>query len=190
VDKPVYCFDEFRRQIECAAASSSSQSWAAMALEWAPFVLLWLFVLATLWQSFFTVEQQEMGIVQRLGKFVRVASPGLNLKLPWLERVDGYEDLRVQQLAVKVETKTEDNVFVTVTVAVQHYVLPGKVYEAFYKLDDSGKQIAAYVFDVVRAKVPKLKLDATSVTRRRRTRSCCLILPARSRTSRLRCETP
>lgn len=109
--------------------------------------------------TFFTVEQQNASIVQRFGKFVRVASPGLNLKIPFIERVGGSINLRVQQLNVKVETKTEDNVFVHIIVSVQYFVMPEKVYEAFYKLDDPAKQITSFVFDVVRARVPKVKLD-------------------------------
>ena len=109
--------------------------------------------------TFFTVEQRTAAIVQRLGKFVREAGPGLNVKIPFIDRVVGRINLRVQQLDVKIETKTEDNVFVQMVVSVQFYVLPEKVYDAFYKLDDARRQITSYVFDVVRAQVPKIKLD-------------------------------
>ncbi len=116
-------------------------------------------VIVALMLTFFTVEQRTVAIVQRLGKFVREAGPGLNLKIPFIDRVAGRVNLRVQQLDVKIETKTEDNVFVHMVVAVQFYVLPEKVYDAFYKLDDARRQITSYVFDVVRAQVPKIKLD-------------------------------
>jgi regulator of protease activity HflC (stomatin/prohibitin superfamily) len=116
-------------------------------------------VIAVLTFTFFTVEQRTIAIVQRLGKFVREAGPGLNVKVPFLDRVAGRINLRVQQLDVKIETKTEDNVFVQMVVAVQFYVLPEKVYDAFYRLDDAARQITSYVFDVVRAQVPKIKLD-------------------------------
>jgi len=116
-------------------------------------------VLTTLMSTFFTVEQRNVAIVQRLGKFVREAGPGLNFKIPFIDQVVGRTNLRVQQLDVKIETKTEDNVFVQMVVAVQYYVLPEKVYDAFYKLDDARRQITSYVFDVVRAQVPKIKLD-------------------------------
>ncbi|MBW3596037.1 MAG: SPFH domain-containing protein [Planctomycetes bacterium] len=118
-----------------------------------------LLALVTLALTFFTVEQRTAAIVQRLGKFVREAGPGLNVKVPFIDRVVGRTNLRVQQLDVKIETKTEDNVFVQLVVAVQFYVLPEKVYDAFYKLDDARRQITSYVFDVVRAQVPKIKLD-------------------------------
>jgi regulator of protease activity HflC (stomatin/prohibitin superfamily) len=107
----------------------------------------------------FTVEQQSVKIVQRLGKFARIAGPGLNFKIPLIEQVAGSLSLRVNQLDVKVETKTEDNVFLHVLVSVQFFVDPNKVYEAFYKLEDPSRQITSFVFDVVRAKVPKIKLD-------------------------------
>ena len=109
--------------------------------------------------TLFTVEQRTIAIVQRLGKFVREAGPGVHVKLPFLESVVGRINLRVQQLDVKIETKTEDNVFVQMVVAVQFFVLPEKVYEAFYKLDDATRQITSFVFDVVRARVPTIKLD-------------------------------
>jgi regulator of protease activity HflC (stomatin/prohibitin superfamily) len=115
--------------------------------------------IAALLSTFFTVQQRTTAIVQRLGKFVREAGPGLNVKIPFFDRVVGRINLRVQQLDVKIETKTEDNVFVQMVVAVQFYVLPEKVYDAFYKLDDARRQITSYVFDVVRAQVPKIKLD-------------------------------
>jgi regulator of protease activity HflC (stomatin/prohibitin superfamily) len=115
--------------------------------------------IVTLLATFFTVEQRTVAVVQRLGKFVREAGPGLHARIPFVERVIGRINLRVQQLDVKIETKTEDNVFVHMVVAVQYYVLPEKVYDAFYKLDDATRQITSFVFDVVRARVPKIKLD-------------------------------
>ncbi len=109
--------------------------------------------------SLYTVEQQSIAMVQRLGKFVGQAGPGIHARIPLIDRVAGRINMRVQQLDVGVETKTEDNVFVHMIVSVQYYVLPDKVYEAFYKLDDASRQIKSYVFDVVRAQVPKIKLD-------------------------------
>jgi regulator of protease activity HflC (stomatin/prohibitin superfamily) len=108
---------------------------------------------------FFTVNQQTAAIVQRFGRFARVAQPGLNFRVPMIETITGRINLRLQQLDVKVETKTEDNVFVHVIVAVQYHVLPEKVYEAYYRLANANQQITAFVFDVVRARVPRIKLD-------------------------------
>jgi regulator of protease activity HflC (stomatin/prohibitin superfamily) len=105
------------------------------------------------------VQQQTAAIVQRFGKFERIAGPGLHLKLPFVEKIAGTVNLRVQQLDVKVETKTQDNVFVQVVVSVQYFVLNDKVFQAFYKLDDPVKQITSFVFDVVRARVPTIVLD-------------------------------
>jgi regulator of protease activity HflC (stomatin/prohibitin superfamily) len=120
------------------------------------FVLL---ALAMLGATFFTVEQRTTVILQRLGKFLREAGPGLHVKIPFIDKVVGRINLRVQQLDVRIETKTEDNVFVQMVVAVQYYVLPEKVYDAFYKLDDATRQITSFVFDVVRARVPTIGLD-------------------------------
>ncbi len=122
-------------------------------------IFIAIFVIFLLTNTFFTVNQQTVAVIQRLGKFLREAGPGLHLKIPFVDRVVERVNLRVQQLDVKIETKTEDNVFVQMVVAVQYYVLPEKVYDAFYKLDDANRQITSFVFDVVRAQVPKIKLD-------------------------------
>ena len=116
-------------------------------------------IIAALGTAFFTVDQRTTVIVQRFGRFLREAGPGLHVKIPVIDKVIGRINLRVQQLDVTIETKTEDNVFVKMVVAVQYYVLPDKVYDAFYKLEDAKRQITSFVFDVVRARVPKIKLD-------------------------------
>ncbi len=121
-------------------------------------LLLGLIIALTL-ISATTVKQQSAAIIQRFGKFVRVANPGLNFIIPFIENVAGRVNLRVDQLDVKVETKTLDNVFLHTTVSVQFFVDPSKIYEAFYKLENPTKQITSFVFDVVRARVPKIKLD-------------------------------
>lgn len=126
---------------------------------WIALGIVALVALALLGATFFMVQQRTATIVQRFGKFIREAGPGLNAKIPFIDSIVGRVNLRVQQLDVKIETKTEDNVFVQMVVSVQYYVLPDKVYDAFYKLDDARKQITSYVFDVVRAQVPKIKLD-------------------------------
>ena len=97
--------------------------------------------------------------MHRFGKFPFIARPGLNFKVPFIDTLAGKVKLRVQQLDVQIETKTEDNVFVKITVSVQYFVVPEKIYEAFYKLEDPHKQITSFVFDVVRARVPKIELD-------------------------------
>jgi regulator of protease activity HflC (stomatin/prohibitin superfamily) len=98
-------------------------------------------------------------VIQRMGKFNGVASAGINFKLPWLDQIAGRIDLRVQQLALDVETKTKDNVFVKIPVSVQYHVIPEKVYEAFYKLANPKQQISSYVFNVILGHVPKMILD-------------------------------
>lgn len=120
---------------------------------------LFLIGFIALFFLFFVVNQQSVALVEMFGKFMRVAGPGLNMKVPFIEKVVGKVNLRVQQLDVKVETKTKDNVFVNVMVSVQFYVLPQKVYEAFYKLENPEVQITSFIFDVVRARVPGIILD-------------------------------
>jgi regulator of protease activity HflC (stomatin/prohibitin superfamily) len=120
-----------------------------------------IFVLGIFFGSFFTIEQAHAGIVQRLGKFSRIAQPGLNFKMPYLDAVVANISLQVQQLDVKVETKTKDNVFVQIPIAVQYKVMPDKVYDAFYKLSDPVKQIESFVYNVILGHVPKMTLDET-----------------------------
>jgi regulator of protease activity HflC (stomatin/prohibitin superfamily) len=112
-----------------------------------------------LFASFFTVKQQTAAIIERFGKYASTRTSGLQLKIPVVDRIAGKVNLRIQQLDVIIETKTKDNVFVKLKVSVQFKVLQEKVYEAFYKLEYPHDQITSYVFDVVRAEVPKLKLD-------------------------------
>jgi len=124
-------------------------------------VLLGLLVLSIVLGSFFTVETAQVAIVQRLGKFARVAGPGLNWKMPYLEAVVQRLSMKVQQFDVQVETKTQDNVFVQIPVSIQYRVMPDAVEAAFYKLSDPVKQIESMVYNVVLGHVPKMKLDDT-----------------------------
>ena len=96
-----------------------------------------------------------MGIIERLGKFNRVLGQGLNFKIPIIERVAGKESVRIRQLDVPVETKTQDNVFVNLGVSVQFLAMQDKIFDAFYRLTDVNTQITSYVYDVVRGEVPK-----------------------------------
>ena len=109
--------------------------------------------------AFFVVKQQTAAIIERFGKFQSIRHSGLQLKIPLVDRIAGRLSLKIQQLDVIVETKTLDDVFVRLKVSVQYKVVREKVYEAFYKLDYPHDQITSYVFDVVRAEVPKMKLD-------------------------------
>lgn len=117
------------------------------------------FGLIILISSFFMVKQQTAAIVERFGKFQSIRQSGLQLKIPLVDRIAGKMSLKIQQLDVIIETKTLDDVFVRLKVSVQYKVIREKVYDAFYKLDYPHDQITSYVFDVVRAEVPKMKLD-------------------------------
>ncbi|MGB2621859.1 MAG: SPFH domain-containing protein [Candidatus Acidiferrum sp.] len=124
-------------------------------------VVVVVFVLGAVLGSFFTVETSQVAIVQRLGKFARVAGPGLNWKTPFIEAVVRRMSMKVQQFDVKVETKTQDNVFVQIPVSIQYKVIPDSVEAAYYKLTDPVKQIESMVYNVVLGHVPKMKLDDT-----------------------------
>ena len=124
-----------------------------------PIILIIILTGALLFASFFTVKQQTAAILERFGKFHSIRQSGLHLKIPVIDKVAGKLSLKIQQLDVIVETKTLDDVFVKLKVSVQYKVIKEKVYDAFYKLDYPHDQITSYVFDVVRAEVPKMKLD-------------------------------
>lgn len=118
-----------------------------------------VFLVILLAKSVYIVRQQTARVVERLGKFLRVLHPGLHFVIPFIDRVSKPISLRIVQLDIKVDTKTEDNVFVKVPVAVQYQVNPDNVREAYYKLEDPEEQIESYVFDIVRAEVPRKTLD-------------------------------
>ncbi len=121
-----------------------------------PLLIIGFFILLA---GFFTVKQQTAAIVERFGKFHSIRHSGLQLKIPLVDRIAGRINLKIQQLDVIVETKTKDDVFVRLKISVQFQVLEQKVYDAFYKLQNPHDQVTSYVFDVVRAEVPKMKLD-------------------------------
>jgi regulator of protease activity HflC (stomatin/prohibitin superfamily) len=112
-----------------------------------------------LFAAFFTVKQQTAAVLERFGRFNAIRQSGLRVKIPFADRIAGRLSLKIQQLDVIIETKTLDDVFVKLKVSVQYKVIKEKVYDAFYKLDYPHDQITSYVFDVVRAEVPKMKLD-------------------------------
>ena len=123
------------------------------------FTILLPIGLLLLFFTFFIVKQQSAADVERFGKFVSIRQSGLQIKIPIVDSVAGRLSLRIQQLDVVVETKTKDDVFVKLKVSVQFKVIKEKVYDAFYKLDNPADQITSFIFDVVRAEVPKLILD-------------------------------
>lgn len=123
------------------------------------YVLSLLFLISSINSLAFIVKQQNIAIIERLGKFISIRPAGLHFKVPIIDRVAGNISLKIQQLDVVIETKTKDNVFVRIKAAVQFHVVKEKVYDAFYKLDNPHTQITSYIFDLVRAEVPKMKLD-------------------------------
>ncbi len=117
------------------------------------------FALLILFQSFFVVKQETAAIVERFGKFHSVRHSGLHLKIPLIDQISKRLNLRIQQLDVIIDTKTLDNVFIRMKVSVQYQVIRTQVGDAYYRLENPENQITSFVFDVVRAEVPKLKLD-------------------------------
>lgn len=124
-----------------------------------PFIIIAVLALFLLYSGLFTVKQQTGVVIQRFGKFHGIRHPGLQFKFPVVDSIAGRINLKIQQLDVHVETKTKDNVFVAIKVSVQYRILEEAIYDAFYKLQNPTEQITSYVFDTVRAEVPKMKLD-------------------------------
>ena len=123
-----------------------------------PFIIF-IFIGLIVFASYFIVKQQTAAIIETFGKFTSIRHSGFHLKIPGVQRIAGRLSLKIQQLDVIIETKTLDDVFVKLKVSVQFKVIKDKVYDAFYKLDYPHDQITSYVFDVVRAEVPKMRLD-------------------------------
>ena len=124
-----------------------------------PVAIVAILLLTLILGSFFTVNTAEIAIVTRFGKFLRVAEPGLNWKTPYIDTVAGVVSLRVNQISLTMETKTKDNVFVTIPISVQNRVRPEKAYDAFYKLSNPSQQIQSYVEQVILGHVPGMTLD-------------------------------
>ncbi len=123
--------------------------------------IIGLLALIALFSSIYTVKQQTAAVVERFGKYVRTAGAGIHMKLPFgIESVVARPMLRICQLDLKMQSKTRDDVTVTLQLAIQ-YVIPtiDKIYDAYYKLVNHEQQIEAWVFDVVRSKVPNLSMN-------------------------------
>src|SRR6204780_4523562 len=121
--------------------------------------ILFLIVLFAVLGSFFTVNTAQVAVITRFGRFLRVANAGLNWKMPFIDSVAGMISLRVNQISLTMETKTKDNVFVTIPISVQNRVRPEKVYDAFYKWPKPIEQIQSYVEQVILGHVPGMTLD-------------------------------
>src|SRR5690348_17096390 len=128
-------------------------------LYWIPVGVAVFFVLYLILGSFFTVRTAEVAVITRFGKFLRIADAGLNWKSPFFDTVAGRVSLRVIQITLTMETKTKDNVFVTIPISVQNRVRPEKVFDAYYKLADPVAQIKSYVEQVILGHVPGMTLD-------------------------------
>jgi regulator of protease activity HflC (stomatin/prohibitin superfamily) len=118
-----------------------------------------ILLLTTMLGSFFTVQTAQVAIITRFGKFLRVAPPGLNWKTPYIDTVAGWVSLRVNQISLTMETKTKDNVFVTIPISVQNRVRADSVFDAYYRLANPEEQIQAYVEQVILGHVPGMTLD-------------------------------
>jgi regulator of protease activity HflC (stomatin/prohibitin superfamily) len=123
-------------------------------------ILLTLSILAiVLATGSFIIRQQTLGIIERLGRFHRVTGAGLRFCIPLIDKLATRLNLKIQQLDVEIETKTKDDVFIHLMVSVQYHIIEAKAFEAHYKLAHPEEQIQAFIFDLVRAEVPKLILD-------------------------------
>jgi regulator of protease activity HflC (stomatin/prohibitin superfamily) len=124
-----------------------------------PLLIGGVFLLFFIYKSVILVKERTVYVIQRLGKFKKMSQPGLGFIIPFIDQKVGVINMRVQQLDVDVETKTHDDVFVHLRVSVQYQVMQSKLWDAYYALENPRNQIASYIFDDVRAEVPKLELD-------------------------------
>jgi regulator of protease activity HflC (stomatin/prohibitin superfamily) len=130
-----------------------------LTLGWTAITFMAFFFLVLMLSSFFTVSTAQVAVITRFGRFLRIANPGLNWKWPLIDAVAGRISLRVNQIALTMETKTKDNVFVTIPIAVQTRVRAENAFDAFYKLSNPEEQIQAYVEQVILGHVPGMTLD-------------------------------
>ncbi len=135
-----------------------------LALSWSVLTFLGVVVLFIILGSFFTVQTAQVAIITRFGRFLRVADPGLNWKVPFIDAVAARISLRVNQIQLTMETKTKDNVFVTIPISVQNRVRPEKAFDAFYRLANPAAQIQSYVEQVILGHVPGMTLDEVFAT--------------------------
>lgn len=133
----------------------------SLALTYGGIIVTLLVALVLLSGSIFTVSTNTAAIVERFSKFHRVARPGLQFKFPFVDSVVDHVDLAVKIYNMKMETKTKDNVFVTIFISLQYTISPDKVYDAFYRITKIGDQMASYVEQVVLGHVPTMELDET-----------------------------
>jgi regulator of protease activity HflC (stomatin/prohibitin superfamily) len=131
-------------------------------MELVVFGVFVLFVGLIALSGFYTVQQQTRAIVERFGKFLTTAKPGLHWKIPMVDRVVGRITHRIRELEIEVESKTKDDVFVDLKIAVQFFVREDDeaVWTAHYRLMNPGQQISSFVFDTVRALVPEMPVDS------------------------------
>lgn len=124
-----------------------------------PIFLFTVILIVIILLGLFTVKQKTVYIIERFGKFQSIRTAGIHWRIPLVDRISGKLSMRIEEMDVEIETKTKDNVFVELNISVQFQVIPERIYDAFYELANSNNQIQSYVFDTIRAEVPKMKLD-------------------------------
>ena len=123
-------------------------------------ILVIVILLAFAWFSTaYIVRQESVAIIERLGKFHTIATSGFHTRTPLIDSVVARLTLKLIQGEMQVETKTKDNVFVTLNIETQYRVTPENVRDAYYKLSDPEAQIKSYIEDALRSAVPRLDLD-------------------------------
>lgn len=119
-----------------------------------------IIILAIVASTLYVVRQQSVAIVERFGRYQKTATSGIHIRLPFgIDKIAAHVQLRLLQSEIIVETKTRDNVFVTLNVATQYRVNEQNVTDAYYKLMKPESQIKSYIEDALRSSVPKLTLD-------------------------------
>ena len=123
-------------------------------------LISFLIILGILISMLYVVRQQSVAIVERFGRYQKIATSGIHMRLPFgIDKIAARIQLRLLQSEIVVETKTKDNVFVMMNVATQYRVNEQNVTDAYYKLMRPEAQIKSYIEDALRSSVPKLTLD-------------------------------
>ena len=130
-----------------------------MAVFFAGPLIIIVLLIVLLSAALFVVPQQQAYIIERFGKFLKVQFAGIHIRIPFVDRIAMKTNMRVNQLNVQLETKTLDNVFVTVVASTQFRVNPNDVATAYYELRDPAGQLRSYMEDALRSAIPALSLD-------------------------------
>lgn len=127
-------------------------------------ILILIFCLVVAAASIKVVKQSEVKIIERFGKYSFTAEAGINMLLPFVDKVRAVVSLKQQTMDVTPQSViTKDNVTITIDTVVFYQIMdPVK---AVYEIESLQKGIAYIAITTIRDIVGKMDLDATFSSR-------------------------